>query len=289
MKVHNPFRVAFVATLGVGLGLLLIGSIQTLSTILLYVGTALFLSLGLDPIVAWLERRRLPRWAAVLITILARARGVRGHHPHRRAGPRRSGDPARHADHEVLRRQEPRRHRSDVSTSWLHGDLPRPRAFVDDVVGQRAGVVRSTTSGSITGGVIGAGVALFAGLGGAFIVLILTIYFTASTPNLKRAGLPARARVQARAVHRPRRADHRLGRLLRHGAGQPRRHQRRPELHLPVDHQRAVPRGPRRHRVLLLADPARRNAHRLGDHRAGLPHPGSRAPPRPRSSRRSTT
>ena len=70
MKVHNPFRVAFVATLGVGLGLVLIGSIQTLSTILLYVGTALFLSLGLDPIVAWLERRRLPRWAAVVITIL---------------------------------------------------------------------------------------------------------------------------------------------------------------------------------------------------------------------------
>ena len=28
---------------------------------------------------------------------------------------------------------------------------------------------------------------MFAGLGGAFIVLILTIYFTASTPNLKRA------------------------------------------------------------------------------------------------------
>ena len=61
MKVHNPFRVAFVATLGVGLGLVLIGSIQTLSTILLYVGTALFLSLGLDPIVAWLVRRKLPR------------------------------------------------------------------------------------------------------------------------------------------------------------------------------------------------------------------------------------
>ena len=70
MKVHNPFRVAFVATLGVGLGLLFISSLQTLSTILLYVGTALFVSLGLDPIVAWLERRRMPRWAAVLVTIL---------------------------------------------------------------------------------------------------------------------------------------------------------------------------------------------------------------------------
>ena len=70
MKVHNPFRVALVATLGVGVGLLLISSIQTLSTILLYVGTALFLSLGLEPAIAFLERRKLPRWTAVLITIL---------------------------------------------------------------------------------------------------------------------------------------------------------------------------------------------------------------------------
>ena len=71
MKIHNPFRVALLATLGVGVGLLLIGSVQNLSTILLYVGTALFLSLGLDPVVSFLERRGLPRWAAVLVTILA--------------------------------------------------------------------------------------------------------------------------------------------------------------------------------------------------------------------------
>ncbi len=70
MKVQNPFGVAFVATLGVGLGLLFIGSVSTLSTILLYIGTALFLSLGLEPIVAFLERRRLKRWLAVVITIL---------------------------------------------------------------------------------------------------------------------------------------------------------------------------------------------------------------------------
>ncbi len=70
MKLHNPFRTALVATLGVGLGILLIQSLQNLSTILLYVGTALFLSLGLDPMVSWLTRRRLPRWAAVLITVV---------------------------------------------------------------------------------------------------------------------------------------------------------------------------------------------------------------------------
>ena len=182
MKVHNPFRVAFVATLGVGLGLLLIGSIQTLSTILLYVGTALFLSLGLDPIVALLERRRLPRWVAVLITILGGAGGLRRHHPDRRAGPRRPDVAAR---------------RGRSRSSWTRADdlgrdrelgpqrLPEPRHCTPSSRRCRTGP--SKNAGSITGGVIGAGVALFAGLGGAFIVLILTIYFTASTPNLKRA------------------------------------------------------------------------------------------------------
>ena len=42
-------------------------------------------------------------------------------------------------------------------------------------------------AGTITGSVLGAGIALFAGLTGAFIVLILTIYFTAATPALKRS------------------------------------------------------------------------------------------------------
>ena len=71
MKIQNPFRTALIATLGVGVGIVIIGGIQTLSTILLYVGTALFLALGLDPFVSWLERRRLPRWAALLITFAA--------------------------------------------------------------------------------------------------------------------------------------------------------------------------------------------------------------------------
>ena len=44
MRVNNPFGIAFVATLGVGLGIVLLQSVGTLSTILLYVGTALFLS-----------------------------------------------------------------------------------------------------------------------------------------------------------------------------------------------------------------------------------------------------
>ena len=92
MKIHNPFRVAFLATLGVGLGLVLIASIQTLSTILLYVGTALFLSLGLDPVISFLERRRLPRWAAVVVTSAASRPGAQVPRAPRASSSRRDSD-----------------------------------------------------------------------------------------------------------------------------------------------------------------------------------------------------
>lgn len=188
MKVHNPFRVAFVATLGVGLGLVLIGSIQTLSTILLYVGTALFLSLGLDPVVAWLERRKLPRWAAVLITILAVLAAF--------AGIILMVVPiiVQQVGQLVVAVQdtiESGNWDDPVGNiqNWLHGAFPALDVdalwgYVEDWY---AGLDVGEIGGEIGQSIIAIGGTIIAGLAGAFIVLILTIYFTASTPSLKRA------------------------------------------------------------------------------------------------------
>ncbi|MEV8266340.1 AI-2E family transporter [Microbacterium sp. NPDC076911] len=187
MKLHNPFRTAFVATMGVGLGLLLIGSVQTLSTILLYVGTALFLSLGLDPIVGWLERRKLPRWAAVLITILAVLAAF--------AGIILMIVPVIVGQISQLVTQIQRLVENGTwdpipqLKDWLHTTFPT--LLVDDVFEYLeewlAELDLGEIGGSIGGGLLAVGAAVIAGLGGAFIVLILTIYFTASTPHLKSA------------------------------------------------------------------------------------------------------
>lgn len=184
MKIHNPFRTALVATLGVGLGILLIGSVQSLSTVLLYVGTALFLSLGLDPLVSFLERRKLPRWLAVLVTILGVLAVFTG----------------------IVLIVLPvlvdqisqlvtaitaialRDNLLDDLRDWMVAAFPNLR--VDDVFAYVADWLSTnlaTIGGSIGQGVIAASGALLAGLFGAFIVLILTIYLTASTPSLKRA------------------------------------------------------------------------------------------------------
>ena len=182
MKVHNPFGVALVATLGVGLGIMIITSVQTLSTILLYVGTALFLSLGLDPIITWLERRWMPRWLAVLVTIV----GVLAVF----AGIIVMVVP-------IIVNQIGQLIRTvqlywitltfDEFLDWAWGLLPGvPRATFDQVV-EGIGTWLQQNWTSITGNVINVTLSVVVALAGAFIVLILTNYFTASTPSLKRA------------------------------------------------------------------------------------------------------
>lgn len=184
MKIHNPFRTALVATLGVGLGILLIDSVETLSTVLLYLGTALFLSLGLDPLVSFLERRRLPRWLAVLITILA-VLAVFG-------GIVLIVLPVLVDQISQLIAQIS----AIVSRGNLIPDIKEwmqitfPNLLVDDVftyVTEWLTTNLTDIGGSIGQGVLVASGAVLSGLFGAFIVLILTIYLTASTPSLKRA------------------------------------------------------------------------------------------------------
>ncbi|GAA1730148.1 AI-2E family transporter [Microbacterium paludicola] len=180
MKIHNPFRVALVATLGVGLGIMLLQSLQTLSTILLYVGTALFIALGLDPVVSWLERRRLPRWAAVLITLIA----VLGLF----AGivllilPVLAGQIGEliNAVSAIIQRGT---WQQDLQ-AWLL------LYFQEDVITQVFTTVQDWLVGNIdtiSESLVGVTFGVVNGLFGAFIILILTIYFTASTPSLKRS------------------------------------------------------------------------------------------------------
>lgn len=190
MKIHNPFRTALVATLGVGLGILMITSVQTLSTVILYIGTALFLSLGLDPLVTWLERRGLPRWAAVVLTILAVLSIF--------AAVVLIVLPVLIEQISELVQQvtplvQDGQGTIDTFKEWLTETFPN--LAVDDVFAYIEDWMQkedwqNNVAGwteSIGQGVLVIGGALLAGLFGAFIVLVLTIYLTASTPSLKRS------------------------------------------------------------------------------------------------------
>ncbi len=180
MKVLHPFRTALIATLGVGVGILLITSFETLSVVLLYAGTALFLSLGIDPAVRWLERRRLPRWAAVLSAVLALLAIF--------AGIIALVLPV--IVSQVMQLYEQVMEWVNRPTFLL--DVEQflselfPRLEVNRLI-QDAQDWLIANLGSITGGVISMSLSFASGLFGAFIVLILTIYLTASMPSLKSA------------------------------------------------------------------------------------------------------
>jgi predicted PurR-regulated permease PerM len=190
VKIQHPFRTALVATLGVGVGILLITGVQTLSTVLLYIGTALFLSLGLDPVVSWFERRGLPRWAALLITFAILA-GIG-------AGLVLMVVPILTGQIAVLVTQLQQLVQSAIDGDW------NPVSATEDWLSEtfpylQADVALGYVSDwwtsldfaeilpNIGTGLLSVGAGLVAFVTGAIIVTILTIYFTASMHSLKRS------------------------------------------------------------------------------------------------------
>lgn len=71
MKIQNPFRLGLFGGLGVLVAVLIGTAVGNLTTIITYVGAALFLALGIDPAVSLLERRKVPRPLAILIVLVA--------------------------------------------------------------------------------------------------------------------------------------------------------------------------------------------------------------------------
>jgi predicted PurR-regulated permease PerM len=70
MKLTNAFTLGLFGGLGVLTALLLGGALTTLANVLTYVFAAVFLALGLDPLVSALERSKFPRPLAVSVVVV---------------------------------------------------------------------------------------------------------------------------------------------------------------------------------------------------------------------------
>ncbi len=182
MKIENAFRVAFVGALGVGLALLLLTAIGSLATILTYIGVAFFVSLGLDPAVKFLIRQRLPKWAALLAVVLVFLVAVTG----------------------VVWAVVPTV--IDQSASFIKGYPEFAKALLQepwvlwlektfgatlDVKGiislSKEFFANPENISKVTGGVLKIGVGIASALSGTLIVVILTLYFTATLDVIKKA------------------------------------------------------------------------------------------------------
>lgn len=178
--MERPVVIGFAAALGV-LGALVLGSaLGSISTILAYIALALFLALGLDPIVRMLERRRIPRGAAIGIVfgvfcLLVVALLVFVLPPVvAQVGEFVAYIPEALAD---IRGSE-----------WFTGLAPDVQAALL-TAGEQLRVIVSApqTLAVLGGGVLAAVVGLVGFVTASFIVVALTLYFLASLAAMKSA------------------------------------------------------------------------------------------------------
>src|SRR5579863_5464698 len=71
---RSPFMIGMAAAFGVAVTYGLVELFIRARAVLILIGLALFIAAGLDPVVGWLTRHRMPRWAAV-VTVIACSAG----------------------------------------------------------------------------------------------------------------------------------------------------------------------------------------------------------------------
>jgi predicted PurR-regulated permease PerM len=175
----NAFRMGLLGGLGVLLALV-IGSIVTqLSTVLVYVGLALFLALGLDPLVSLIEKK-LPRPAAIAIVVLGALLAV--------AGILFAIIPVLVQQTTNLVKEIPGYVDDILASEWyanlenMFGD-----GFQDAVSSALSFVQDPGNLLSIGGGIVAVGAGVASGITAVTIVTILTLYFLGSLRSMKRA------------------------------------------------------------------------------------------------------
>jgi predicted PurR-regulated permease PerM len=176
----NAFRIGLVGGLGVLVALLIGSVVGQLSTVLIYVGVALFLALGLDPLVSWLERK-LPRWLAIVI-VFAAVIGVF-------TGLFFTVIPIIVEQTTNLVQNFPTLVNTVVNSDFIK-TVESQLSGVIDFDSIAAGIVDFAKDPnnfiSLGGGLLAVGAGVASGITGAVIVLILTLYFLASMRAMKR-------------------------------------------------------------------------------------------------------
>jgi predicted PurR-regulated permease PerM len=169
---HSPFFVGLTASAGVAVTYVAVRGLAAASSMLLLIGVAFFLSLGLKPAVSWLVGKKVPRWAAVA-TVLFAVIAVVG-------GSLAAAIPPLVQQAREFTDQAPHyiQHIGDHS-SWI-GRL-NDRFHLQ----QR---ITETVNGSgraVVGQAVEAGKALFGAVADVVIVAVLTVYFLADFPRIR--------------------------------------------------------------------------------------------------------
>jgi predicted PurR-regulated permease PerM len=169
---RSPFMIGLTGAFGVAVAYGLVELLIRARPILILIGLALFIAAGLDPVVGWLVRRHVPRWAAVLI-VVGCAAGVL-------AAFLAAAIPPLASEATSLAHQIPH---------YLHDLQDRNsqlgRLNVRYHLQQRLSRLVSGNGTAWVGGVLGAGERVLSTASSIVVALVLSIYFLAGLPRIK--------------------------------------------------------------------------------------------------------
>lgn len=173
----HPFYVGFVGAIGVLVAIALVDALGRVSSTITLLVVALFLALGLEPVVDFLVRRGLRRGGAIAVVFL----GVVGVF----VGFGFMVAPIIVDQGTELATSLPT-YVTDVQRSQWFLDLDRRYDIIGRVTEEiQARLGDGETFATVFGGVLGAGQALLGGVFSTLTVLILTLYFLASMRTLR--------------------------------------------------------------------------------------------------------
>jgi predicted PurR-regulated permease PerM len=172
MDRRSPFFIGMAGAAGVAVTFALIELTLRARTVLVLIGLALFIAAGLDPVVSWLTRRRVPRWAAVLIVLVAVVGMI--------AGFLAAAIPLLTTQTTNLIAQLP--HYAHILQNH-NSQLGRLNARFH--VEQRLSHILATRGSSLIGGVLGAGALVLGAVTSMLVVIVLSVYFLAGMPRIK--------------------------------------------------------------------------------------------------------
>jgi predicted PurR-regulated permease PerM len=178
ISTQHPIYLGFMGAVGVGLALFLYYVMTNTTQLLLWILAALFIALGLDPVVRWLEGRRVPRPAGIVIALAVLVGIVAGFF-------------ATLIPTVVDQTTQLVTNAPNWIADFLNSDFFRSmdsQYHVRDQINSQVAKFfqNSQAVGGIFGGVVGIGSTIANGLFGALIVLVLSLYFLASMPAMKR-------------------------------------------------------------------------------------------------------
>ena len=169
---RSPFMIGLYGAFGVAVAYGLIELIVRARSVLIIIGLAFFIAAGLDPIVGWLIRHRMPRWAAVLTVIVA-GLAIAG-------AFLAAAIPPLANEATALAHQIPHYMHDLQNRNSQLGKLNLKYHIQD-----RLAKLVSNGGGSLVGGVLGAGALVLTTASAILAIIVLSIYFLAGLPQIK--------------------------------------------------------------------------------------------------------